>query len=104
MIPDGYPEVLADLAALVADCLATDLPRSHADALAFRITERIRHTLGGQAVYLPRGVVFEAAQRDRRLYHDFTGNNYAELCDRYGLGLQQVYECIHRERARRRQR
>lgn len=102
MIPDGYPEILAELAALIADCLAADLPRSQADDFAFRCAERIRHTLGGQDIYLPRGIMFETAQRDARLYDDFTGANVADLADKYGITPKQVYESIARERSRRR--
>lgn len=99
--PDGYPEVLADLAELLALVLGRELPQNTAENLALQYTERLRLTWGGQEVYIPRGVIYETLCRDRELYNQFRGNNYPELMDRFGLGLQQVYECIARERARR---
>lgn len=50
--------------------------------------------LGGRQFIIPRGDAIRRALRDKLMWHQFTGRNYDELAERYGLSLMQVYRIM----------
>lgn len=96
---DRYPEILADLAARVAEVLATEgqLARPEAHRLARLIADRVGRDWAGQQIYIGRGLVI--SERDREIVCRFTGNNHAELASRYGLTERQIYNIVARARS-----
>jgi Mor family transcriptional regulator len=92
--PD-YPPVLRELAELVQDeLIKVDVPAARAAAIAETMAEHVRERYGGQPVYWPKGHTMRARQRRAAMWRDFTGDNYRELSERYGMCLQQAYKAI----------
>ena len=56
---------------------------------------------GGSSIYIPKNLAARFRKRDTTLYREFTGNNIAELAQKYGLTQQRVYAILKAERARR---
>lgn len=92
--PD-YPAVLRELAELVkGELIKVDVPANRAAAIAETMAEHVRERYGGQPVYWPKGHTMRARLRRAAMWHDFTGDNYRELAERYGMCLQQAYKAI----------
>lgn len=90
-----FPSLLAELNAL----LRVELERlggnpQHSLELVIAISNQI----GGMQVYFPRGQALEFLVRDMRIWHDFTGDNVAELVERYHVTYKTVYKAIKRMR------
>lgn len=54
---------------------------------------------GGRTFYLPRGDKLEQALRNARMWEEFNGKNVGELCTRYRLTEQMVYQILAEQRA-----
>jgi Mor family transcriptional regulator len=106
-----YPEILADIAREVHRQLMEDpranLPYQVAAEVAFSVAEHVRKNIGGAQPYIPKGFIFEVRQRDREIYDDFKGDNYAELARKYGkteMRIRQIVQYVGQiERAKRQQ-
>ena len=95
-----YAELLDGVAARVAGMARSGLPAvSEEEACEFgrRVADMLAEDWGGSSVYIPKNL----AARDATLYREFTGNNIAELAQKYGLTQQRVYAILKAERARR---
>ena len=97
--PD-YPPVLADIAHAIYEW-ARSLGRAHPEAatLAFDVVERVRLHVGGTALYIGKGVSYEASQQARAIWQNFSGRNYAELAERYSLTERRIRQIIDEQRA-----
>jgi len=70
------------------------------DRVAEAVVMQLCDTLGGQIIYLPRGVVIHRALRDARIYADSCrGMKPHELVRRYRLALQTIYDIIAQQTA-----
>ena len=96
-----YPEILQELAE-VARTLAEreGLPADRAAAFARELTEHVRHTFGGQQIYIPKGRAYDLSQRDQEIARRFTGHNRDTLCREYGITLQRLYQIVNAVRGR----
>ena len=60
--------------------------------------------MGGQNIYLSKGVVMHVTARDRQMFAEFSGNNHFQLARKYGLTVQrvrQVFNALQRKRFER---
>jgi len=65
--------------------------------IAYRITEHVRHELGGTNLYLPRGVLHECSARDQEIFSKFRGSgSYKLLADEYDLTEMRIRQIIAR--------
>lgn len=107
----SYPEVLADIARTIHERLMEDprvkLPHPIAAEVALSVAEHVRKNIGGVATYIPRGMSYELTLRDREIWTDFRGDNYAELARKYDMTEMRVRQIIalamKADRARRQQ-
>lgn len=99
VLPDHYPETLANLAALLHDRLASRLPADQAAAVAFDLTEAIRQQFGGELLYIPKGDACARYQRNAQILRQFNGRNHADLARRHGLSVTKIYEVLAAGRA-----
>lgn len=101
---DAYPELLRDLADLVASKLVeAGIERERAAAVGETVIEEISVLHGGRQFYLAKNCSVKARRRWLQLWEDFTGRNQAELSATYGMNIKQVYRvlAIVREEKRR---
>ena len=82
-----YAELLDGVAARVADMARSGLPAvSEEEACEFgrRVADMLAEDWGGSSVYIPKNLAARFRKRDATLYREFTGNNIAELAQKYG--------------------
>jgi Mor family transcriptional regulator len=111
ILDDAYPEVLADIAreihSRLMDHPAIKLDHPTAAEIALGVAEHVRKNIGGVATYIPRGLGYELAVRDRQMFEEFSGDNYHELARKYQMTEMRVRQIIGHvlriERAKRQQ-
>lgn len=115
LLDPAYPDNLRTIAEwlfvqLIEDEDAGDEPmtaerKAGLALLALRQTERLSAEVGGNALYLNKGVSYRATVRDREMYARFKGHNYDELAKVYRLSSMRVRQIMGAmlldERARR---
>jgi len=109
ILDDAYPEVLADIAREIHRQLMEDprtkLPHPVAAEMALSVAEHVRKNIGGVNVYIPRGHVYEATQREQQIYAEFKGDNYHQLARKWQLTEMRIRQIIEKvgqiERAKR---
>lgn len=98
ILDDSYPEVLADIARTVHEVLMehprTKLAHQVAAEVALTVAEHVRKNIGGVATYIPRGMSYELTLRDREIWNDFTGDNYAALARKYDKTEMRVRQIV----------
>lgn len=94
----SYPDVLADIARTVHQHLMSNprikLAHQLAAEIAMETAEHVRKNIGGVATYIPRGMNYELTLRDREIWADFKGDNYAELARKYDKTEMRVRQII----------
>ena len=98
-----YAELLDGVAVRVAGMARSGLPavgEEEAREFGRRVADMLAEDWGGSSVYIPKNLA-RFRKRDAKLYREFTGNNIAELAQKYGLTQQRVYAILKAERARR---
>jgi Mor family transcriptional regulator len=97
-LDESYPEVLADIARTIHQELMVDprvkLPHQVAAEVALNVAEHVRKNIGGVATYIPRGMSYELSLRDRQMWGEFKGDNYAELARKYDKTEMRVRQII----------
>lgn len=97
-LDESYPEVLADIARTIHEELMSDqriqLPHPLAAEIALKVAEHVRRNIGGVATYIPRGMSYELTLRDRQMWAEFRGDNYAELARKYDKTEMRVRQII----------
>ena len=99
-----YAELLDGVAARVAGMARSGLPAvndEEAREFGRRVGGMLGEDWGGASVWVPTTLAGRCRQHDATLYREFTGNNIAELAQKYGLTQQRVYAILKAERARR---
>jgi Mor family transcriptional regulator len=98
ILDDSYPEVLADIARTIHEVLMLDprtkLAHQVAAEVALSVAEHVRKNIGGVATYIPRGMIYELTLRDREIWKDFKGDNYAALARQYDMTEMRVRQII----------
>jgi Mor family transcriptional regulator len=97
-LDESYPEVLADIARTVHEQLMEHpklrLAHPIAAEVAMSVAESVRKNIGGVATYIPRGTGYDLSQRDREIWTDFKGDNYAELARKYDLTEMRIRQIV----------
>lgn len=68
--------------------------------VATSIADHLADTFGGQIISFPKDYCRKLQVRDAQIYAEFTGTNYPELAQRYGLSDRTVRKLIARAQAR----
>jgi hypothetical protein len=56
--------------------------------------QHLAREIGGQAIYLAKGVVMQLNVRDQQMCAEFRGNNYEELARKYNLTQMRVRQIV----------
>lgn len=95
--PQEYPELLNDIGQVIASSLfGMGFPEENAKNGAYQITEKIRTELGGSAMYLPKGHLYDLSERDREIFDQFNGRNLYELARKFDLTEMQIRNIVKR--------
>lgn len=101
-IEDAWPQLLLDMLQVVqAAYVDAGAKTEQARELAFVALRALAKYHGGRTFYLPRGDGLEQALRDARMWDEFNGKNIGELCTRYRLTEQRVYQVLAEQRTLR---
>ncbi len=96
---DNYPEILTDLKQTVTAALQeNNIEAQRAEAISHQIAESIRKKWGGQLTYIPKGQYYELNSRDLKIWQEFRGSNHRQLCQKYDISLQRLYQIIKIQR------
>lgn len=92
-----YPEFLADMADTIADFMQDkcEIPQEKATDLAFKVTEMLRHTYGGEMLYFPKFIHIELSMRDLEILRKCKTMPYAEVAKEYGISTRRIYQIIY---------
>lgn len=106
-LPQGvkWPRTLAcHMDVITATLVRAGIDTDRAACLAERCTLDLALAQGGGNVYLPIGEKLRIAARNRRIYLEWRGNNYAELMTKYRIGTERRVQQIIAEQAAIQQR
>ncbi|WP_153117412.1 Mor transcription activator family protein [Rhodocyclus tenuis] len=100
-IDDNYPEILAAIATSAYAFMTERLSLDHqvAAEASFALAEKVRADIGGCMIYLSKGQAWELSMRDREIYAQFTGDNFAELARRYDKSEMRIRQIVAKCRA-----
>lgn len=101
-----WSEIFEDLRAHIED-LAKEagMDEETAEALAWKVRERLRSAWGGNLLYVPNGVQRDrSAQLWKDVYEKFRGSNHVALAQEFGISITYVYRIVRETRARERKR
>lgn len=101
LVPDDYPEMLAELVMLFHHRLKESLAVDLSADLAFALSEDVREKFGGCLVYFPKGHHYQRVKRNEALLRAFNGRNHNELARRFNLTLSCVYDILSSKREKR---
>jgi Mor family transcriptional regulator len=59
-----------------------------------KVVESIRHTFGGEVVYVCKGRSIDAIMLSNQIWAEYKGNNHVELSKKFGCSVQWVYEIV----------
>lgn len=99
-----YPEILSEIAHhLAAKLIDCGINETRANEASFEAVEYIRKMYGGQNPYIPRGIKFNANERDEEIYRKYQGDNIQELASEYQLSIVSIYKIVAKFRAKPKQ-
>lgn len=91
----GYPETLIDFAQVMfVELMNQGHAPDRAAVLAHALTEALRREIGGQRLYMTRGVHFEARSRARLIQTQFNGRNVTTLARLHDLSEERVRQIL----------
>ncbi|TMP27170.1 transcriptional regulator [Pseudoalteromonas rubra] len=74
----------------VADVVGTE----KAGEIGRQAVDRVRHTFGGENVYVCKGISLDTILKHNKIWSEFTGDNHVELAKKYGYSVQWVYGVV----------
>jgi len=93
--PPDYPEVLEYIGQLVhRDLCARGVHPHIAIELALLVGESLAVEFGGTQPYIPRTLPHKLSERNRQIYGEFRGDNYAQLARKHGLTEVQIRKIV----------
>lgn len=93
--PDGYPELLADLADQVAGKLVEhQIEINKAAEIGLAVAEYIRIHWGGQPIYIPLQAPNQIADRYVEIWNKCNGRNHRQIAREYGISVVRVYQIV----------
>lgn len=78
------------------EALDFGLPEETASQLGCNVANAIAELFGGQNLTFPKDYAFKISQRDAQIYHEFKGNNYHELSQKYRMTERGIRKVITR--------
>lgn len=96
-----------ELFQFIADCVSSGLQSSgvkpeEAVLLGGSVSDQLADTFGGQTMAFPRDMARRWREREEQAYAAFTGENYAELAQRFQMTERGMRTLIARAQARHR--
>ncbi|SUA57999.1 Mor transcription activator family protein [Oligella urethralis] len=89
------PELLEYLSkAIEAQLKKFEISDVQAESVGIHVSNKIAEDLGGQLLYIPKGVSLRLSLRDLQIYKEYNGKNHAELSKKHGLSVQHIYKII----------
>lgn len=79
LVTEGVKDVLDDQKAL---------------DLGVQVVDKIRHTFGGELVYICKGRSMDSIILSNQIWNDFRGNNHHELSKKYDCSIQWIYGVV----------
>jgi Mor family transcriptional regulator len=99
-IEDTWPKLLVDMLQVMQQAYRdAGATVDKARALAIIGLRALASYHGGRTFYLPRGDKLEQALRNWQMWEEFTGKNIGDLCSKYRLTEQMVYQILAEQRA-----
>lgn len=93
--PDGYPELLADLADQVSIKLVEHhIEINRAADIGLAVAEFVRTHWGGQPIYIPSGAPNLISDRYVQIFEKCNGRNHRQLAREYGISVVRVYQIV----------
>jgi Mor family transcriptional regulator len=90
------PEIMQTVAEFVGDQLIKDgLDERKAVELGLHCAHAVMTAIGGDSVYIPKGVHAEYNQRDREIADMFGRYSLREICDKFGITSRRVYQIVN---------
>ena len=83
------------------DLAALGLPEEMANYFSFRMIDCIRINMGGNTIYLSKGISLQRAIRNSEIYKKFDGKNYQELCKELGVTPRWIQTVVARARKKK---
>lgn len=92
----AYPEFLADMADMIKECLeeTCGIPQEKATDFAFKVTEMLRKTYGGEMLYFPKAVHIDLSMRDLEILKKCKDMPYSEVAHEFGISTRRIYQII----------
>lgn len=95
--PEGYPELLADLADQVAIKLVEhQIEINRAADIGLAVAEFMRTHWGGQPIYIPLSAPNQISARYLEIFNKCNGRNHRQLAREYGISVVRVYQIVKR--------
>jgi Mor family transcriptional regulator len=95
--PFGYPEILAHMGVIIfCELTESGIDEGHAAALSMRAVEGVRKQFGGIQHYIPIAIDVDLSKRNEVIFSEFTGYNYDELAQKYGLSSMSIRNIVKR--------
>ncbi|KZN57636.1 hypothetical protein N473_07100 [Pseudoalteromonas luteoviolacea CPMOR-1] len=86
--------MLLSIFEVVTRTTSSALGEDKAAELGRAVIDRVRHTFGGEVVYVCQGRSIDATLQGNKMWAEFTGNNHIELSKKYGCSVQWVYKTV----------
>lgn len=90
------PEIMQTVAEFVGNQLMQDgVDERKAVELGLNCAHAVMTALGGDNVYIPKGVFMEYNQRDLEIADMFGRVSMREICEKYNITARRVYQIIN---------
>ncbi|MEW6708289.1 MAG: Mor transcription activator family protein [Candidatus Riflebacteria bacterium] len=90
------PEIMQTVAEFVGNQLIKDgVEERRAVELGLGCAHAVMTALGGDNVYIPKGVFMEYNQRDLEIAEKFGRVSMREICQQYNITARRVYQIIN---------
>jgi len=86
--------MLLTILELVTEGVKGSLDDKDAFDLAVGVVDKIRHTFGGELVYVCKGRTLDSIIMSNKIWGDFNGDNHHELSKKYDCSIQWIYEVV----------
>jgi len=93
--PKELPEILLTIAETVSNRL---MERGIDDGTAAEIgvdcADVLRHTFGGETIYLPKFLAAEFSKRDLKIIEMLKTCSMRDVCEKYGITTRRIYQIL----------
>ena len=86
--------MLLTILEIVTEGVKGVLDEKKAFDLGIDVVDNIRHTFGGELVYVCKGRTLDSIIKSNQIWNDFRGDNHQELSKKYNCSVQWIYEVV----------